>query len=70
MRESIWWSVSESSVPDVVYDPVGGDYFDIARRLVAWEGRLLVVGFDDLPRALKDLFDRKTTGRVVFDPRV
>lgn len=30
---------------DVVYDPVGGDYFDIARRVVAWEGRLLVVGF-------------------------
>ena len=30
---------------DVVYDPVGGVYFDVARRLVAWEGRLLVVGF-------------------------
>jgi NADPH:quinone reductase len=30
---------------DVVYDPVGGPYFDIARRLVAFEGRLLVVGF-------------------------
>lgn len=30
---------------DVIYDPVGGSYFDIARRLVAWEGRLLVVGF-------------------------
>lgn len=30
---------------DVIYDPVGGDYFDVARRLVAWEGRLLVVGF-------------------------
>lgn len=30
---------------DVVYDPVGGHYFDVARRLVAWEGRLLVVGF-------------------------
>ena len=30
---------------DVVYDPVGGEYFDVARRLVAWEGRLLVVGF-------------------------
>lgn len=117
---------------DVVYDPVGGDYFDIARRLVAWEGRLLVVGFAsgsipaapanhvlvknysvvgvhmggyrgvdpapfkqcydevyqmlldgkidplvsktvgmaDLPRALKDLFDRKTTGRIIFDPRL
>lgn len=30
---------------DVVYDPVGGDYFDTARRLIAWEGRLLVIGF-------------------------
>jgi NADPH:quinone reductase len=34
---------------DVIYDPVGGDYFDIARRLVAWEGRLLVVGFASGP---------------------
>ncbi|MGI9323196.1 MAG: zinc-binding dehydrogenase, partial [Pseudomonadales bacterium] len=25
--------------------PVGGSYFDVARRLVAWEGRLLVIGF-------------------------
>jgi|Marorgknorr_s2lv_3_1036020.scaffolds.fasta_scaffold00248_20 NADPH2:quinone reductase len=115
---------------DVVYDPVGGDYFDIARRLVAWEGRLLiigfasgtipsaqmnhalvknysivgvhmggyrgrseapfeqcyaelyqllidgkidplvdeVIGFNDLPNALKRLADRKTKGRVVFVP--
>jgi NADPH2:quinone reductase len=115
---------------DVVYDPVGGDHFDIARRLVTWEGRLLVVGFasgripqapvnhvlvknysvvgvhmggyrevdptpfddcyreiyrlldegaidplvsevigfDDLPRALRDLAERRTTGRVVLDP--
>ena len=30
---------------DLIYDPVGGEYFDVARRLVAWEGRLLVVGF-------------------------
>jgi NADPH:quinone reductase len=30
---------------DVVYDPVGGEYFDVARRLVAWEGRILVIGF-------------------------
>ena len=30
---------------DVVYDPVGGPFFDQARRLVAWEGRLLVIGF-------------------------
>ena len=35
------------------YDPVGGDFFDVARRLVAWEGRLLVIGFasDRIPQA-------------------
>ncbi len=115
---------------DVVYDPVGGEYFDIARRVVAWEGRLLVVGFasgtipsapanhvlvknysvvgvhmgayrdvdpdrlrecneaiypmmadgrlaplisrtvgfTDLPQAMLDLYERRTTGRVIFDP--
>ena len=38
---------------DVVYDPVGGKYFEVARRLVAWEGRLLVIGFasGDIPSA-------------------
>jgi NADPH2:quinone reductase len=30
---------------DVVYDPVGGDTFDASRRVTAWEGRLLVIGF-------------------------
>jgi NADPH2:quinone reductase len=30
---------------DVVYDPVGGDVFDRSRRCVAWEGRILVIGF-------------------------
>ncbi|CAN5119728.1 NADPH:quinone oxidoreductase family protein [soil metagenome] len=30
---------------DVVYDPVGGDVFDASRRCLAFEGRLLVVGF-------------------------
>lgn len=116
---------------DVVYDPVGGEYFDIARRLVAWEGRLLVVGFasgqvpsapanhvlvknysvvgvhmggyrdvdpaplkqcydeiypmladgrldplvsqtvgfDGIGQAMQDLYERRTTGRVIFDPR-
>ncbi len=117
---------------DVIYDPVGGDYFDVSRRLLAWEGRLLIVGFasgripqapanhalvknyslvgvhmggyreadpapfeqcyrdiyqllldgkidplvsevvsmSDLPRALKDLAERRTTGRVVLDPNL
>ena len=30
---------------DVIYDPVGGDYSEAALRSIAWEGRLLVVGF-------------------------
>ncbi len=30
---------------DVIYDPVGGDPFDAAIRSIAWNGRLLVVGF-------------------------
>jgi NADPH:quinone reductase len=30
---------------DVIYDPVGGDYTEAALRAIAWEGRLLVVGF-------------------------
>ena len=30
---------------DVVYDPVGGDIFDLSTRCIAPEGRLLVVGF-------------------------
>ena len=30
---------------DVIFDPVGGDVFDRSRRCVAFEGRILVVGF-------------------------
>ncbi len=30
---------------DVVYDAVGGDIFDQVRRVVAWDGRLLIIGF-------------------------
>jgi len=30
---------------DVVFDPVGGAYSEAALRALAWEGRLLVVGF-------------------------
>jgi len=30
---------------DVIYDPVGGELFDQAVRSLAWNGRLLVVGF-------------------------
>jgi len=30
---------------DVIYDPVGGPYAEPALRAIAWQGRLLVVGF-------------------------
>lgn len=37
---------------DVIYDPVGGPYTEPALRAIAWEGRLLVVGFaaGDIPK--------------------
>ena len=30
---------------DVIYDPVGGDVFDASLRAIAFEGRLIVIGF-------------------------
>lgn len=30
---------------DVIFDPVGGDVFDASLRCIAWEGRILVIGF-------------------------
>jgi len=31
--------------PDVIYDPVGGDFAEAAFRSIAWRGRYLVIGF-------------------------
>lgn len=30
---------------DLIYDPVGGDVLDRSRKCVAWQGRILLVGF-------------------------
>jgi NADPH2:quinone reductase len=30
---------------DVIYDPVGGDVFDLSSKCIAFDGRLLVIGF-------------------------
>lgn len=30
---------------DVIYDPVGGDTYDRSTKVVAWEGRILIIGF-------------------------
>ncbi len=37
---------------DVAFDPVGGAMFEVCRRTVAWEGRILIVGFasGEIPR--------------------
>jgi NADPH2:quinone reductase len=38
--------------PDVIYDPVGGQYAEPAFRSIAWRGRYLVIGFanGEIPR--------------------
>jgi len=38
-------SMTNGKGADVIYDPVGGDVFDQSLRCIAWEGRLLVIGF-------------------------
>ncbi|NBQ89706.1 MAG: NADPH:quinone oxidoreductase family protein, partial [Betaproteobacteria bacterium] len=35
--------------PDVIYDPVGGDFAEPAFRSIGWRGRYLVVGFASGP---------------------
>jgi NADPH2:quinone reductase len=30
---------------DLIYDPVGGEVFEKSRKCVAWQGRILIVGF-------------------------
>lgn len=37
--------LTEGRGADVIYDPVGGDVFDESTRCIAFDGRLLVVGF-------------------------
>lgn len=44
LREAIK-ALTGGNGPDVVYDPVGGDYAEPAFRSIAWRGRYLVVGF-------------------------
>lgn len=38
-------ALTEGRGADVIFDPVGGDLFDQSIRAIAWNGRLLVVGF-------------------------
>lgn len=36
---------TEGRGADVIFDPVGGEVFDLSRRCVAFEGRIVIVGF-------------------------
>lgn len=38
-------AITDGHGVDVAFDPVGGAVGDVTRRLMAWEGRLVVVGF-------------------------
>ena len=51
LRESIKALTGGKGV-DVVYDPVGGKYSELAIRSMAWNGRFLVIGFTagEIPR--------------------
>lgn len=44
LREAIK-ALTDGKGPDVIYDPVGGEYAEPAFRSIAWRGRYLVVGF-------------------------
>lgn len=44
LRETLK-SLTDNRGPDVIYDPVGGDFAEPAFRSIAWRGRYLVVGF-------------------------
>jgi NADPH2:quinone reductase len=37
--------LTEQRGADVIYDPIGGDVFDKSTKCIAFEGRLLVIGF-------------------------
>lgn len=50
-------ALTEGKGADVIYEPVGGDIFLQTLRCVAWEGRILVVGFasGEIPAAPMNL---------------
>ena len=48
LREAIK-AATEGKGPDIIYDPVGGNFAEPALRSIAWRGRYLVVGFASGP---------------------
>lgn len=48
LREAIK-AATDGKGPDVIYDPVGGDFAEPAFRSIAWRGRYLIIGFASGP---------------------
>ena len=48
LREALK-AATDGKGPDVIYDPVGGEFAEPAFRSIAWRGRYLVVGFASGP---------------------
>jgi NADPH2:quinone reductase len=48
-REGSWVEqvkeLTEGRGADVIYDPVGGETFDLSTKCIAFEGRILIIGF-------------------------
>lgn len=45
-RDQVFEAVGKRGV-DIIVDPVGGDVFDASLRVIAWCGRLIIIGFAD-----------------------
>ncbi len=60
--------ITEGAGCDVIFDPVGGDIFDTALRCLAWEGRLMVIGFASgrIPAAPANILLVKNCGVLGF----
>ena len=37
--------ITNNKGADIIYDPVGGEVFEQSLRCIAWDGRLLIIGF-------------------------
>lgn len=48
LREAIK-AATDGKGPDVIYDPVGGNFAEPAFRSIAWRGRYLIIGFASGP---------------------